>query len=169
MTVLLAIYSTDSAVWKLKILKIGQSHLTRPFNPRWRYSTQGDFKALLNFNFEWFYDESSLLCLAPNVVHHHHIWIFVHSTVTSKCRCLAKCGPSTVIDGQRINNKSFLNLFLVKYDFLNILDFCLSRVKSYLSSSFYSLGKNLKIQFHVFMNSGIWKKCSFAVSITTFW
>ena len=29
----------------------GQIHLTRPFNPRWQYSTQGDFKALLNFNF----------------------------------------------------------------------------------------------------------------------
>ena len=30
-------------------LKIGQIDLTRLFNPRWRHSTQGDFKALFNF------------------------------------------------------------------------------------------------------------------------
>ena len=29
----------------------GQIYLTRPFNPRWQYSTQVGFKVLLNFNF----------------------------------------------------------------------------------------------------------------------
>ena len=37
-------------------LKIGQINLTRLFNPRWRYSTQGDFEVLLKFNFQWFYN-----------------------------------------------------------------------------------------------------------------
>ena len=33
------------------ILKTGEIHVTRPFNPRSQYSIQGDFKAILNFNF----------------------------------------------------------------------------------------------------------------------
>ena len=40
--------------WYGCILKSGQIHLTRPLNPRWRYSTQGDFKTLLISTFSDF-------------------------------------------------------------------------------------------------------------------
>ena len=131
MTVLLAIYSTDTAVvWKL-VRFTWHVHSTPDEDIQLRVILRH-----FQISFQWFYDESSLLCLAPNIDHHHYIRIYVHSTVTNKCRFLEKCGPSTVIDGQRINNRVSLICFLVKYDFLNILDFCLSPIKSCLSSSF---------------------------------
>ena len=68
------------------------------FNHRWLYSTQGDFTVLLNWDISTWSDFTvSLLHLGLNVSHYHYIWMYAHSTFGNTFRCLAICGPFTVI------------------------------------------------------------------------